>query len=183
MATVPMVGCSKQTGKAKAGTGGVHVRFCCVRNCDSIAGHTWWINTSWRSMMSGTREQALERISHGSCPLTNPRRAERSTKEGDEGKLKTGGLEPRATALTGDLSATIPSTNLERLAYFGWIWDHTDSNQGNGGEKGRRGLFRHCDLGRWAATRQVWMRRGRRSEAVCTLSGVGICARKEWHGW
>jgi hypothetical protein len=27
----------------------------------------------------------------------------------------------------GDLSATIPGTNLERLAYFGWIWDHTDS--------------------------------------------------------
>jgi hypothetical protein len=27
----------------------------------------------------------------------------------------------------GDLSATIPGTNLERLAYFGWIWDYTDS--------------------------------------------------------
>jgi hypothetical protein len=27
----------------------------------------------------------------------------------------------------GDLSATIPGTNLERLTYFGWIWDHTDS--------------------------------------------------------
>jgi hypothetical protein len=77
--------------------------------------------------MGGMGGQALERISHGSCPLANPRRAGRSTREGDEGKLKTGGLEPRATALTGDLSTTIPGTNLERLAYFGGIWDHSDS--------------------------------------------------------
>jgi hypothetical protein len=26
-----------------------------------------------------------------------------------------------------DLSATIPGTSLERLTYFGWIWDHSDS--------------------------------------------------------
>jgi hypothetical protein len=39
MATVSMVGCSKQTGKARAGTGSVHVRFCFIRNCDSIACH------------------------------------------------------------------------------------------------------------------------------------------------
>jgi hypothetical protein len=63
MATVPMVGCSKETCKAKASTGGVYVRFCFIRNCVSIAGYLvvkykltlddgWYVRTGSRANFS-----------------------------------------------------------------------------------------------------------------------------------
>jgi hypothetical protein len=36
---VPLVGCAKQTCKAREGTDVEHVRFCFIGNCDSIASH------------------------------------------------------------------------------------------------------------------------------------------------
>jgi hypothetical protein len=50
---------------------------------------------------AGEEARTAGGISHGGCPLADPRRAGRITKKGSEGKLKTSGLEQRATALAG----------------------------------------------------------------------------------
>jgi hypothetical protein len=55
---VPMVGCSRDTCKARVGPIG-DVRCCFSLNCDSIAGH-WHAKTSLCWRMGGTDEEVVE---------------------------------------------------------------------------------------------------------------------------
>jgi hypothetical protein len=52
----------------------------------------------------------------------------------------------------GDLSATFPGTNLDRLAYLGWIWDDTDSIKVTVARKAD-GPLSTLRFGPWAAMR------------------------------
>jgi hypothetical protein len=74
-------------------------------------------------------------------------RAGRCTKERDEGKLKTGGLEPRATALAGRPVGYYP---WDQPGTVGILWldlDHTDSIKVTVAKKADGASF---DTGIWA---------------------------------